>query len=45
MLKIFSVALKHLGTIRKVSDTLSILVEHSEQVVPKVKAIWTNEQK
>ncbi len=43
LFKIFSVGFKHLSTIRKVSNTLSILVEHSEQIFPKLKEVWSDE--
>ncbi len=43
LIQILSLAFKHFGTIKKVSDTLSILVEHSEQIFPKVENVWADE--
>ncbi len=43
LFQILSLAFKHFGTIKKVSDTLSILVSYSEQIVPKVQNVWADE--
>ncbi len=45
ILTLFTKAVKHIGTIRKVSDTLLLLINHLEEVVPKLRDIWADDLK
>ncbi len=42
-LKIFGTVIKHIGTVKKVSDTLVLLIEHMEDIVPKIRDIWSDD--
>ncbi len=43
--KSFNVIVKRIGTIKKVSDTLVLVVKHMEDFVPKFAEIWKDDFK
>ncbi len=42
-LETFNKIIKHIGTVKKASDTLVLVVNHLEEFMPKLRAIWSND--
>ncbi|MBS9768405.1 MAG: hypothetical protein KGV44_12835 [Flavobacteriaceae bacterium] len=43
-LESFNKIIKHIGTVKKVSDTLVLVVRHLEEITPKLRDIWFNDK-